>query len=485
MSESLKDKTVKGVGWSAIDNGAQYVVAFVVSIVLARLLTPDEYGLMGIVAIFTTLSNTIINGGFYQALVRKKEVTEDDYSTVFISNLFISLLLYLILFFSAPFIAKFFSRPELVDLTRVMSLSIVLGAFAIVQRARLTRLIDFKTQAKVTLITGIVSGIIGISMAFCGWGVWALVAQGISYQLCTSILLLIFNRWTPKFNFSKTSFHDLFGFSWKLLVSGIIDSLWKEFSQIVIGKFYSAETLGQYTRAKHFGTLFSSNLTSIVQRVSYPALSKLQDEKERLKNAYKKVIKATMYVTFFLMMALAACAGTVVPVLVGDQWLSCVPYLEIMCFSLMLYPLHAINLNMLEVQGRSDLFLKLEIVKKTIGIIPLLLGIFVDIYWMLGTGVIVGVISYWLNARYSGPLLNYSIVEQVKDIAPSFISAIIMAVLVFFIGLINISPFILLPIQMLFAIVFYIILGETTRIEEYVEVKGMITTLCKGWIKKQ
>lgn len=482
--QSLKDKTVKGVGWSATDNLIQYAVSFIVSIVLARLLTPDEYGLMGIVAIFTTLSNTIINGGFYQALVRKQSINEEDYSTVFLSNLFFSIVLYLVLYVTAPFIAKFFGRTELEALIRVMSLCIILGAFSIVQRARLTRMIDFRTQAKVTLITGLLSGLIGIAMALTGFGVWALVAQGIAYQLFTSILLLIFNRWMPKFVFSSKSFSDLFGFSWKLLVSGIIDSLWKDIYQMVIGKCYSAETLGQYTRAKHFGTLFSSNLTSVVQRVSFPALSKLQDEKTRLKNAYKKVIKVTMYVTFALMMALAACAATVVPVLVGDQWLPCIPYLQIMCFSLMLYPLHAINLNMLEVQGRSDLFLKLEIIKKAIGVGPLLLGIFVNIYWMLGASIIVGLISYWLNARYSGPLLNYSVLDQVKDIAPSFFTAIVMAVIVFFIGKIPCSPFLLLPMQMIIILMYYVVLGEYTRQEEYIEVKNMVLTLSRGVLRK-
>ena len=287
--QSLKEKTVKGTAWSGIDNVAQYGVSFVVSIVLARLLSPDDYGLLGIITIFTAICSALINGGFTTALIRKKDCTEDDYNTAFVVNLTMSLLLYVVIFFCAPLIAKFLSRDELVLLTQVSSLGMIIGAMALVQQTRLTKRIDFKTQTKITLIASITSGVIGIGMALIGFGVWSLVAQSLSLQSLRTVLLWKFNKWIPSLKISRESFKNLFGFGWKMMLSEMLNTIWKELYQVVVGKFYTPATLGQYTRAKGFSKLFSSNLNSIVQRVTYPVLSNIQDDKERMVNAYRRV----------------------------------------------------------------------------------------------------------------------------------------------------------------------------------------------------
>ena len=321
-------------------------------------------------------------------------------------------------------------------------------------------------------------------MAYMGYGVWALVGQQISNQLLTTLFFWFYNKWIPKLIFSWASFKEMWAFGSKLLASGLIDTAWKEVYQVVIGKCYSPATLGLYTRAKQFADLCSSNLTSVVQRVSYPVLSSIQDDRARLKGAYQRVIKSTMLPTFVLMLGMAACAESMIYVLIGEQWLECVPMLQIICTYGMLYPLHALNLNMLQVQGRSDLFLKLEIIKKVIAVGPLLLGVFVDIYWMLSGTFFTGIISYYLNAYYSGPYLNYSIKEQVKDILPSLGVALAMAVPVYAMSFIPLNPFILLPLQIVVGAVITLVICEATKLPEYMELKGIVNSLIKKRIDK-
>lgn len=476
MSEqSLKQKTVKGMGWSAIDQISRSGIQFLVGIILARLLSPDEYGLIGILTIFTTIFIFICDSGFTIALVRKKEVQDEDYSTVFYINLVLSIIMSAALFFSAPLIAAFFKRPELVSLTQVMSSIVIINALGIVQRARLTKAINFKTQTKITLISTISSGVVGISMAYSGYGVWSLVGQQITSQSLNTILLWINNKWLPKLVFSIQSFREMWAFGWKLLVSGLIDSAWTQIYQVVVGKFYAPETLGLYTRAKQFSQMFSTNLTNVVQRVSFPVLSSIQDDRERLKKAYQRVIRATMLPTFVLMFGMAACAKPMILFLIGEKWIGCVGFLQIICIYGSLYPLHAINLNMLQVQGRSDLFLKLEIIKKCISVGPILLGVFVDIYMMVAGSLIVSCISYYLNAYYSSPYLNYSIKDQIMDIRPSFFVAVIMAVPVYIISYLPLPSYFLFPIQIISGAIIVITICELKKLPEYIELKNIVS----------
>ena len=474
MAESLKQKTVKGLGWSALDNAARYGMQFVIGIVLARLLSPDDYGLLGIVGIVTVVCTALVNGGFTTALIRKKDATDDDYNTVFICNLGMSILLYAVTFLCAPLISGFFEREELTALVRVSSLGLIIGALGMVPQTRLTKRIDFKTQTKITIAATALSGIIGIGMAVTGFGVWALVAQQLTSQAVTTMLLYIYNRWMPRLLFSMESFHDLFGFGWKMMLSGVLDSVWKESYQMVVGKVYTPGALGQYTRAKQFSSLFSSNLTAIIQRVTYPVLSNIQDDKQRMVSAYRRIIKVTMFVTATGMFFFAAIAEPMLYCLIGPQWHEASTYLPLICLNSTLYPLHAINLNMLQVQGRSDLFLGLEIVKKLIGLIPLAVCVFWGIMPMLYVNLAVGVAAYFLNSYYSGRLIGYSSWMQVKDIAPSCLVAAIVAVSVYFVKYIPVSCWVILPLQMVMGVVVFMVLCQLTRTPEYIEMKTML-----------
>lgn len=479
INESIKKQTVRGAGWSFADSILGQGITFLVGLILARLLSPDEYGLIGIITIFITVFNSIVDSGFSNALIRKNNATEKDYNTMFMVNMAISLLLFFVMYGVAPYIAEFFHRHELTALCRVMAIVVMLNALSIVQNTILSKRLDFKTKTKASLISSITSGVVGITMAYMGYGVWALVGQQISRQLLNSVCLWIFNRWFPDLSFSMESFREMWRFGWKLLVSGLIDTTWKEIYQVVIGKCYTPATLGLYTRAQQFGSICSSNLTAIVQRVSYPALSKLQDDRERLKYGYKKVIKVTMLVTFILMLGMAGCAKAMILVLVGEKWIACVPFLQILCLNMMLYPLHALNLNMLQVQGRSDLFLKLEIIKKCCAVVPLCLGIFIDIYWMLCGSAVLGLFSYYLNAYYSGPFLNYSIMEQIKDVLPSFLTAFGMAVVLYVMSYIPLNHFLMLPLQILVGATITIIVCEIRKADEYLEIKNIALSAIK------
>lgn len=472
--QSLKDKTVKGTFWSGVDNVAQYGVSFLVSIVLARLLSPDDYGLIGIIAIFTTVSTALINGGFTSALIRKKDATDDDYNTSFIVNLGMSLLLYAIIFLCSPLIAGFFERQELISLTRVSSLSMIIGALALVQQTILTKRLDFKAQTKITIVASVSSGIIGIAMALMGCGVWSLVTQQLSLQAIKTVLLWIVNKWIPRLRFSSSSFHELFGFGWKMMVSSVISAVWKELYQVVVGKFYSPATLGQYTRSKHFATLFSNNLTNVVQRVTYPVLSNIQDNKERMVLAYRKIIKITMFVTAISMFFLGAISEPLLYCLIGPKWHEAATYLPLICISSSFYPLHAINLNMLKVQGRSDLFLVLEIIKQTIGLAPLFVGAFVGIIPMLYVNIVTGIINYFLNSYYSGKLLGYSSWMQIKDVSLSYGIATAVALSVWFLKYLPLSNWIILPLQILVGIVVLVGLCRIYNLEEYQETKKIV-----------
>ena len=466
----MKHKTVKGLGWSALDNAARYGMQFVIGIVLARLLSPDDYGLLGLVGIFTVVCTALVNGGFTTALIRKKDATDDDYNTVFLCNLTMSLLLYGVTFICAPLIAGFFNREELIPLVRVSSLGLIIGALGMVQQTRLTKRIDFKTQTKITLVASAVSGVVGIGMALASFGVWALVGQQLTSQIISTILLYIYNRWLPCLRFSIESFHELFGFGWKMMVSILLDAVWKELYQVVVGKFYNPATLGQYTRAKHYANLFSQNLTAVMERVTYPVLSSIQDDKERMFSAYRRIIRTSMFITTIALFSLGAVSEPLIYCMIGPKWHEASTYLPLICINYSLYPLHAINLNMLQVQGRSDLFLGLEVIKKIIILAPLFVGAFIGIMPMLWANLAVGIIAYFLNSHYSGRLLGYSSWMQLRDIAPSYALAIAIALPVWFLKFLPLSYWIVLPMQIAVGATVFFACCKLFKMNEYKEI---------------
>lgn len=472
--QSLKDKTVQGTAWTALESVLRYGVSFVVGIILARLLSPDDYGLLGILTIFIVIFEYIINGGLISALIRKQDAKDIDYCTVFYTNLTLSLMMAGVLFASAGIIARFFERPELVSLTRVMSVVVIIHALALVQRARLTKEINFKTQTKVSFIASVTSGVIGIAMAYKGFGVWALVGQQLSNAGMTTILLWAVNRWWPKLQFSVVSFKEMWSYGWKLLVSGVLNCISGQLHHVVIGKCFSPATLGQYTRAHQFGTLCSDNITTVIQRVTFPVLSKIQDDPLRLKSAYRRVIKVTVFPTFVLMMCLAACAKPLLLTLIGAKWVQASYFLQIISFSMMLYPLHALNLNAIQVMGRSDLTLRINIIKNLLIIIPVSVGLLFNIYWMLVADVIRGYLCYYLNAYYTKYVMDYSIREQIKDVFPSLRIALTIAVPLFAISFIPINYVVLLIIQVILGSILFFALCEKRKFYEYMELKSIV-----------
>lgn len=478
--QSLKDRTIKGTFWSAADALLGQGVTFIVGLVLARLLSPEEYGLIGICTIFTSILTGIVDSGFSNSLIRKTAVSDDDYNTMFITNLVFSVVLYVLLYICSPLIAHFFSRPELVSLVKVMGLILIIQALSLVQNTILTKKIDFKTKTKASVISAVVSGTIGISMALSGLGVWALVGQQLSRQILYTLCLWLLNKWWPKFVFRFESFRYMWGYGWKLMISGLLDNLWKQLNQVVVGKFYSPATLGQYTRSSEYANLLSSNLTAIVQRVSYPVLSEMQDDKERMVLGYRRIIKTTMFVTTVCMFFMGAVAEPLLYCLIGSQWHEAATYLPLICVSMSLFPLHAINLNMLQVLGRSDIFLGLEIIKKVIGVIPLLLGIFVDIYWMLIGGILIGFLSFFLNSYYTGRILNYTSWMQLKDIAPSYSLAIGIAFSVYFFKYLPLSAWFILFLQLFVGAVIFLVVCKISKMEEYIEIRS----IAKSFINK-
>lgn len=471
---SLKEKTVSGLIWSFVDTMAGQGITFVVGIILARLLSPREFGLIGMITVFIAVSESFINSGFSSALIRKKNCTDTDFSTVFFFNLAAGILFFFLLFLTAPAISNFFNEPELTAILQVLGVVLIIDSLTLIQRTILTKRIDFKLQAKISVIASIGSGVVAILMAFYGFGIWALVAQKILGQGINSLFLWIWNKWKPLLVFSLDSFKELFGFGSKLLISGLIDTIYRNVFYLIIGKYFSAQELGFYTRANQFKGFPSENLTTIISRVTYPVLSTMQDDKPKLRNIYRLMIRSVMFITFILMIGMAAVAEPMIHTLIGAKWEQSIIYLQMLCFVGMMYPLHVINLNMLQVQGRSDLFLKLEIIKKIVAIPVIIIAVFWGIKVMIAGMIVETLIAYFLNSYWSGKHIDYSFGQQVKDILPSFILALTMGVSVFLLGsILTISFPLILLIQIVFGALFIFVFCETTKFSDYIFLKQL------------
>lgn len=477
--QSLKEKTVNGTFWSAADAFLGQGVTLIVGILLARMLSPAEYGLIGICLIFNTVLNGVVDSGFSNALIRKKEVSNLEYNTMFLTNLTTSCVLYILLFLSAPFISVFFNHIELASLIRVTGVVLFFNALSLTHSTILTKRVDFRTKTKASVTSAFCSGVIGIGMAYSGFGVWSLVGQLLSKQLTYTLALWILISWWPNLNFSLSAFRYMWGFGWKLLVSGLLTNTWDQLYQIVIGKCYSPATLGQYTKSIEYAGLFSANITGVIQRVSYPVLSEIQDEKERLIGAYRQIIKNTMFITCTCMFSLGALSETLIYCLIGPQWSEAATYLPLICISMSFYPLHAINLNMLQVQGRSDVYLYLEIIKKPVGLIPICLGVFFNIYIMLISSIFTGIICFFLNSWYTGKKLDYTSWMQIKDIAADYGISLLVAFSIYILKFLPFSYWVILPIQIVTGLFILLIVCEIIKLPEYIETKSIVLNLFK------
>ena len=472
--ESLKQKTKSGLLWSSIERFSNQGVQFVFSILLARILLPSDYGIIAMLSIFFAVAQTFIDSGFSSAIVRKKDRTESDLSTCFYFNIFVGLGFYIILFLCSPFIADFYDQPILSPIVKISGLNILINSLCIVQQAQFTIRIDFKTQAKVTLTSTIISGILGILLAYLGYGVWALVWQGVTGSFIRMLLLWIFSKWRPRESFSKDSFHYLFGYGPKMLASGLLDTTYNNIYPIVIGKFYSPAQLGNFSRAQGWASLPSSNITGVFQRVTFPVLTEMQDNDERLATNYRKLLRMSAFVVFPLMMLLAAVASPLVRVVITSKWDACVPYLQIICFAMIWYPIHAINLNLLQVKGRSDLFLRLEIIKKVVGVSVMCVTIPLGVTAMCFGMVFTSINALIINTYYTGKLIKVGYLTQMKDLLPIIFISLLMGVCAYASTWLFSTKWIKLFIAVVIGGIIYLILSKFFAKDEYVEVMNVI-----------
>jgi teichuronic acid exporter len=479
---SLRQKTLAGLAWSFIDSFANQAILFVIGIVLARLLTPKEFGLTGMIVIFTAVSQSFIDCGFSQALIRKTNCSQEDYSTVFYFNFVVGILCYLVLFFLAGPISSFFHEPRLSALVRVSGINLVINSVGLIQRTILTKNVDFKLQTKISVISSIGSGVVGISMAYLGFGVWSLVWKTVSQNLVTTALFWLWNKWRPIMAFSARSFREMFGFGSKLVVSGLIDTVYRNVYYLIIGKFFSAADLGFYTRANDFRNIPSTNLTNIIGRVCYPVLAHMQRDDRQLKSGYQRLIKSTTFISFVLMIGMASVAKPMVLVLIGEKWLPSVPYLQLLCFSGMLYPLQALNLDMLQVKGRSDLFLKMVMIRKLLAAPTIIIGVFFGINVMLIGMIGNALVAYYLNSYWSGAMVGYPMKEQIADIMPAFMIAMAMGAVVFAVGyLLPLKPIMVLFVQLVVGSSFVFGISRFLRLEAYMEMRQIAWDGLSRW----
>jgi teichuronic acid exporter len=480
MNNDLRSVTVQALFWSFFERIGAQGIQFLISIILARLLLPEEFGLIAMLTIFMAVAQSFVVGGFALALIQRKAATYLDECSVFFFNIIIGFFAAGVLFLSAPWIAAFYRAQVLTILTRFLALNLIINAFGIVHMSVLTKKVDFKTQMKVSVIATVLSGSIGVIMAFYGYGVWSLVVQSIGSNLCRTVLLWVLLPWRPSWMFSWVSLRSMFSFGSKLLFSGLLDTIYNNLYLIVIGKMFSAADLGYYTRAEQTQQLPVLNFYSIIERVTFPVFSSMQDDKDWLKRATRKALTTLAMVNFPLMIGLAVVSRPLVLALLTEKWLPCVPYLQLLCVVGLFFPLHAINLNVLMAQGRSDLFFRLEICKKALitGAICLTWrwGISALIYGQIA----VSVIAYYMNTYYTGKLLSYSISEQLKDVAPIFGLASLMGVGVFLSGYSKVqSSALLLCFQVSVGIVSYLILCSIAKIPSFFEIISITHNLCK------
>ena len=472
--QSLKNKAVKGVIWSSVERFSVQGVQFLVMLVIARLLDPKDFGLVGMLAIFLAVAQSLIDSGFSQALIRKQDRTEVDNSTVFYFNIVVSAVLYLILYAIAPWVSDFYNEPQLCSLMRVLCLIVIINSFAVVQRAIYTASINFKTQAKASFIAALASGLVGVWMAYNGYGVWTLVWQQLLNAGINTLLLWIYSNWYPRWVYSWESFRELFAFGSKLLASGLLDTLYTNIYLLVIGKIFNAASLGYYTQADRFTKLPSSNITGILQRVTYPVLCSIQDDDERLREDYRKLLRLSAFVIFPMMCFLAGVAYPLVELLLGEKWRFAATLIIPLSFNMMWWPIHAINLNLLQVKGRSDLFLRLEIIKKIVAVVVLVLSIPFGLLFMCYAGIVTSIICLIINTYYTGRLIQVGFFMQMKDLSGSLIVSMAIFVAAYFLSFVSDNVIVQLLLAVLISAMLFLSTVYVLKFKELDYVKSIL-----------
>ena len=453
--DNLKQKTKKGLYCSAASNFANQGMRFVFGLILARLLSPDAYGVIGMLTVFLCVVQVFIDCGFSQALIAKQDRTQTDFSTEFYFNIGVGLIGYCLLFISAPFIADFYNMPLLTSVLRVVGLGVIINSLCVVQSAQFSIRLDFKTPAKIGVSTNLFSGVVGIILAYYGWGVWALVFQQIAGGLLYAILIWIMAGWRPTLEFSKDSFLYLWNYGSKILASSLIQQVYDNLYPLVIGKFFSARQLGLYSRAQGFASLPSTELSSVLGSVTFPVLSKINNDKPRLLRIYRQMIKTTAFVVFPLMFGLLSISDPLVRVLLNEQWYDCIIILQLLCCALLWQPISFINLSIIKVLGRTDILLKLEIIKRIAGILSIICSVPFGIIGMCIGYIILYLFCFLLNTIYISKITNIKLGCYVVDILPSLIVSILMCVLIMVSISFITSHFVAIVIGMIIGVVFY------------------------------
>lgn len=460
MTDGQKNKTLHAFLWSFIEKAGLQGIQFFISIVLARLLLPEQYGLIGMLVIFLAVAQSFLDSGFGSALIQKQNADHVDECSIFYFNIVIGFLAAGILCLFAPAIAQFYNEPQLKSLTIFLSINIVINSFGLIQTTLLKKCLDFKTQAKISVLTVIISGPVGILLAYNGYGVWSLAIQQVCANAVRTFSLWIFCIWRPSLTFSFSALRQMFVYGSRLLASGLLDKIFENIYSVIIGKLFSAVSLGHYTRALSLQQLPANVLTDIVGRVTFPLFSSMQNDTERLKVEFKKTFVILAYLNFPVFVALAVLAKPLVIVLLTDKWLPCVSFLQILAVLGFMYPLHAIHLNILLALGRSDLFFRLEIIKKILIVIVIAITWSYGIKTMIVGQVVLSIIAYYLNSYFTAQFIHYSLWEQIKDLIPSVLFASIMGGVISIVTYLHITNFIfLLGSQIVIGIITYLILS--------------------------
>ena len=467
MNKKNKNEIATSLFWKILENGGSQGVQFIVSILLARLLSPAEYGIVAIVLIFTTIANVLVQNGFSSALIQKQNADDLDFSSVLIFNIFLSILIYILLFLISPAIAGIYNRAELIKILRVMGIIIIPGSIISVQNSYVARNMKFKMLFIATFFASVISGGISVFMAFSGMKVWALAFQQIVYYFALLIILGIGIKYFPKLRFSMERLGTMFAFGSKLLVASLLDTFFTNIHGLIIGKAYSEEMLGAFNRGEQFPKLVVTNLSSAIQSVLLPVMSKKQDSKEDIKKLLKSSIKLSTFVVAPMMCGLAAVSDNLILLLLGEKWSFAIPFLQMMCFSYVFWPIHISNLQALNAMGRSDIFLKLEIVKKLLGVAVLVIGIRYNVFIFVGIKAFSDLICAFINAYPNVKLLDYKLKEQSMDALNNFIPAICMGVIIYIAGrYIGIGVLSLL-IQIVLGVIIYTALAVLMKNENF------------------
>lgn len=453
--------------WRFAERCGAQLVTFIVSIVLARILTPSDYGTIALVTVFITILQVFIDSGLSTALIQKKDADDLDFSSVFYFNFVICIILYLIMFVSAPLIADFYKESSLVSIVRVISLTLIISGVKGVQQSYVSRHMLFKRFFFSTLGGTIFSAVLGIIMAYAGFGVWAIVFQQLSNNAIDTLILWITVKWRPIKKFSWSRLKNLLSFGWKMLASSLLDTIYNNLRNMIIGKLYTSADLAFYNQGDKFPKLIVTNINTSIDSVLLPTMSNEQDNHVRVKDMTRRAIKISTYIMAPLMIGLAFCAKPIVQIVLTDKWLPCVPYLQIFCISYLFWPIHTANLNAIKAMGRSDLFLKLEVIKKIIGMILLLITMNISVMAMAYSLLISGLISQVINSWPNRYLLKYSYIDQIKDILPNIVMALIMGVFVYFINYLNLSILVSLILQIVLGGIIYMVLSIFTRNDSF------------------